>query len=160
MIEIRALKNDDNLNDLIPLSKEFFLEYEANHSYFFKTDRINKTNIVSYFSNFIDNENRKAFIAIDNNMIIGYISVLIQNQSSYWAVKKIGHISGFMVNKNYRRKGIGIKLLDNAIDYFGEKSVRNYTVYTSVNNIGAIEFYKRKGMEPLYTTLLGKIESE
>lgn len=24
MIEIRALKNDDNLNDLVPLSKEFF----------------------------------------------------------------------------------------------------------------------------------------
>ncbi len=160
MIEIRALKNADNLNDLIPLSKEFFSEYEANHSYFFKTDRINRKDIINYFINFIDNENRKAFIAVDNNMIIGYISVLIQNQPDYWAVKKIGHISGFMVNKNYRRRGIGIKLLDNAINYFSEKSVRNYTVYTSVNNIGAIEFYKRKGMESLHTTLLGEVGSE
>lgn len=55
MIEIRALKNDDNLNDLIPLSKEFFLEYEANHSYFFKTDWINETDIISYFKNFSSN---------------------------------------------------------------------------------------------------------
>lgn len=102
MIEIRALKNDDNLNDLIPLSKEFFLEYEANHSYFFKTDWINETDIISYFKNFIDNENRKTFIALEqlnfikekewSRFILHYWAKLKMNNLSFISTKNIFHI--------------------------------------------------------------------
>jgi len=64
-----------------------------------------------------------------------------------------------MIDKAYRRKGIAKQLLDGAKDFFNEKGVRYFTVYTSEDNEGAIEFYKKNGLSPINITLLGKLSS-
>ena len=153
--QIRILQRSDDLNDLILLSKKFFEEYEGNDDYF-KIDELSDEDITDYFDNFIDSENKKAFIAIENNQIIGYITAYIKDQPSFWKIKTIGDISGLMVDKDYRRMGIATQLLSNCKDFFKEKNVMYYTLFTSVNNVDGLEFYIKNGMEPLYTTLKGK----
>lgn len=157
-MEIRELKKEDDLKALVQLSRDFFYEYESNHPYFFKIDKIEEADIISYFCRFIDNDDRKAFVAVEAGDIIGYITVLIQEQSGYWMIKKVGHISGLMVQKNHRRKGIGRKLLQSAVEYFRENGVKQYTLFTSVNNKSGIEFYQKCGLEKLFTTLMGEVK--
>jgi ribosomal protein S18 acetylase RimI-like enzyme len=41
--------------------------------------------------------------------------------------------------------------------FLEEKGVRYFTVYTSVQNQGALGFYEVNGMVPLYTTMLGDV---
>jgi ribosomal protein S18 acetylase RimI-like enzyme len=156
-MEIRELKKGGDLKALIQLSKDFFYEYESNHSYFFKIDKIEDDDIIGYFARFVDNKDRKAFVAVEGGVIVGYISVLIQEQASYWKIKRIGHISGLMVHPDNRRKGIGRKLLQSAVDFFKEKGIKQYTLFTSVNNKSGIEFYEKCGLEKLYTTFFGKV---
>ncbi len=36
----------------------------------------------------------------------------------------------------------------------------HFVVYTAVTNHPALQFYKKSGLSPLYTTLLGDLESE
>ena len=157
-MEIRELKKEDDLKALVQLSKDFFYEYESSHPYFFKIDKIEEADIISYFARFIGSDDRKAFVAIESGSMIGYITVLIQEQASYWKIKRIGHISGLMVNPGNRREGIGRKLLQSAVDYFEGKGIKQYTLFTSVNNKSGIEFYEKCGLEKLYTTLMGKVE--
>lgn len=157
-MEIRELGKEDDLKALVQLSKDFFYEYESNHPYFCKIDKIEEADIVSYFARFIGNDDRKAFVAVEGSVIIGYISILIQEQAVYWKVKKVGHISGLMVHQDHRRKGIGRKLLQAAIGYFKAKGIRQYTLFTSVNNKSGIEFYEKCGLEKLYTTMMGEVE--
>jgi ribosomal protein S18 acetylase RimI-like enzyme len=114
--------------------------------------------ICAYFARFTQNEDSKAYIALDGERIIGYISAYIKQQADHWALKRLGEISGLMVAKDYRRGGIGQQLLERAIDFFAQRGVRYYSVYTAVSNQGAIDFYLGNGMEPRYTTLVGEIK--
>lgn len=155
---IRTLKDSDDLSELIALSKSFFYEYEAHHEDFFKIDNLCESDVTDYFLSFIDSDKKKAFIAILDNKVVGYITVVIKKQPPYWHIKKVGDISGLMVQKEYRHRGIASQLLKYAMEFFKEKNVKYYTLFTSVNNHDAIAFYKKCGMEPLYTTLVGDIK--
>jgi aminoglycoside 6'-N-acetyltransferase I len=157
-MEIRELKKEDDLKTLVQLSRDFFYEYESYHPYFFKIDKIEVADITGYFARFIGNDDRKAFVAVEGGSIIGYIAVLIQEQASYWMVKKVGHISGLMVQNDHRRKGVGKKLLQAAVEYFKVKGIGQYTLFTSVNNKNGIEFYEKCGLQKLYTTMMGEVE--
>jgi len=158
MIHIRLLRREDDFRDLIALSRDFFQEYEAHHKDFFKIDHLDDQDIVDYFSRWIDNPNGAAFIALADKRIVGYITVYVRDQPPYWQVKQVGDISGLMVRKDYRRRGIAGRLLAHARAFLAERDVRYFLVYTAVKNKGAIEFYKRSGLEPLYTTMMGKAE--
>jgi ribosomal protein S18 acetylase RimI-like enzyme len=114
-------------------------------------------NIIGYFTNLQYNETGDVIIALDGDRIVGYISIYVKTQSYYWKVKKVGVISGLMVHPKFRRRGIARKLLSKAEKYFGRKSVKYYTVYTTVNNQNAITFYENNGLKPLHTTLIGEI---
>ena len=72
-------------------------------------------------------------------------------------VRRIGHISGLMVQQEVRRQGIAGRLLEEAVAFFRDQGVRYYTVYTAVEKKEAIAFYERHGMEPLYTHLIGEV---
>jgi len=158
MIEIRPLRKVDDFGDLIELSRLFFSEYEPHHPVFFKIDQLKDEAVVSYFSSFCDQESQKAFIARDRSRIVGYITVYIKDQADYWQVKRLGEISGFMVQKEYRHQGIATRLLAAAKLFFKQKGLRYYAVYTATANHGALEFYRKNGLLPLYTTMLGEIE--
>ncbi len=157
MISIHTLTKSDNFADLIVLSRQFFQEYEAHHEDFFQIDQLTDHDLMDYFSAFCEQETRRAFIALDGERIVGYITVYIRDQEEYWRIKKLGEISGLMVGPEYRRQGVAHKLLETARIFFKSMDVKYYTVYTAVENRGGIDFYLHHGLEPLYTTLLGAI---
>ena len=68
------------------------------------------------------------YIYEENNNIMGFVG-LVEN-----------YIAGIFVEKNFRGKGIGKKLLDYA------KSIKNnLTLNVYEKNIDAVKFYKREG---------------
>ena len=155
MIHIRALQREDNFHDLIALSQDFFREYEAYHEDLFEIEQLNDCSVVDYFSHWFNNENGKTFIALVENRIVGYITVYVREQAAFWKVKKVGNISGLMVHKDFRRKGIASQLLAHARAFFAERAVKYFTLFTAVENKAAIAFYERNGLVPLHTTMLG-----
>jgi ribosomal protein S18 acetylase RimI-like enzyme len=154
---IKELDGEDDFADLTELSKEFFYEYENNNKEMFGIDFINEIDIKNYFQGFIEKETKKAYIAIIDKKIIGYITFYIKDQPDYWIVKKIGDISGLIVSKNFRKKGIGTKLVMKAIEYFKENGIKYYTVFTSINNTSGISLYKKCGFKELSAILYGEI---
>ena len=157
---IRRLKRNDDITDLVLLSKAFFPEYASCHRAFFELDYLNDEDIKTYFSSFVGDDDHVAFVAIEENRIIGYITVYIQRQPSYWKVKHVGHISGLMVGQEHRRSGIATQLLAEAKLFFAEHGVTYFTVYTSVNNKSGVAFYQAQDMEALHTNFLGQIGAE
>jgi GNAT superfamily N-acetyltransferase len=157
MIEIRLMNKDDQLANLLQISREFFKEYEAYHPYFFKIDHLSDEDVQKYFLSFCEHETRKAFIAIENGKIIGYLTAYIKDQADYWQLKAVGEISGLMVQQAHRHKGVATSLLHEAEAFFTSRGVYCYTTYTSINNHGTLDFYNQMGMKPLYITLVCEI---
>ena len=111
---VRRLHERDGLDDLVLLSKAFFREYEGCHRRFFELDHLNDKDIRAYFASFVGNDDRAAFVATKDRQIVGYITVYVQSQPSYWKVKRVGHVSGLMVEEEHRRSGIATRLLAEA----------------------------------------------
>jgi len=156
MMQIRALQRDDNFGDVIALSREFFAEYEDHHEDFFKIDQLHDSDITDYFTRWIDTEIGETFIALSDDRIVGYITVYVQDQAPYWKIKRVGNISGLMVHKEFRRRGIAAKLIAQAREFFAGHGVRYFTAYTSVENKTALAFYEHLGIVPLQTTVIGE----
>jgi len=158
MADIRTLLPDDNFQDLIALSQAFFEEYATHHRDFFAIEQeVKAEEITGYFRSFVEKDNHAVFVALLDGRIVGYITLYVQMQPTYWKVKKVGHISGLMVHKDIRHEGIGGRLMDQARAYFAEQGIEYYLVYTAIQNNGAIKFYEEQGMEPLYSHLMGKL---
>lgn len=154
---IRPLKKDDDMNQLYSLSKEFFTEYQDNHEFFFNVRHIDYEHILGYFESWLDRDDKKAFVAMDKDKIIGYITVYIREQPEFWVLRKVGAISGLMVDSNYRKQGIATALLKHGLDFLRDNGVDHFTVFTSSNNARGLSFYKKMGMSDLYSHLLGSV---
>jgi ribosomal protein S18 acetylase RimI-like enzyme len=157
MISIRRLQLEVDFEDLFLLSQAFFKEYQSHHLDFFQSEQLEERNVRAYFTSFLGSEDRAAFIALVDDQIVGYITVYVQTQAPNWKVKRIGQISGLMVAQGYRRQGIASQLLARAVNFFRERELRYYTMFTAVGNQGGLEFYRANGMEPLYAHLLGQV---
>jgi aminoglycoside 3-N-acetyltransferase I len=159
MIEIRKLTESDHLEDLIKLSREFFNEYERYHDSFFKIGILKDSDITNYFLKMIKSNDHVVYVTIIDGKIIAYITCYIINQSVYWKVKRVGQISGLMVKKPCRGMGIAKRLLKKANQFFKERGVDYFTVYTAIANEEAIEFYRRRGFEKLGLTMIAEVDN-
>ncbi len=157
MIIIRELQAKDDLSLVLKLCKDFFAEYSGHHNDFFDTDNLTDADISTRFLNSLDSEESATYIAISDGNIVGYSFVSIKDQPNFYKFKKVGSISGLMVQKDQRNKGIATLLLKEATIFFSTRGVKYYTVFTAVVNDAAIKLYKRFGMKPLSSTLIGEI---
>ena len=156
MVSLRRLQKEDDFHGLGALSKEFFEEYEAHHEEFFKVDTLCDSDIVGFFSRSVDSDDAATFVATANGRTVGYITVFIRTQPDFYKIKKVGVISGLMIDKGHRRRGVASQLLAEATAFFEKKGVEYFTVYTATANQTAIKFYERNGMTPLLSTMVGQ----
>jgi streptothricin acetyltransferase len=89
-------------------------------------------------SDYIDSENKIIFFAIQNNECIGQIRI-----RKYW--NNYAYIDDIVVDKNYRRKNIGTKLLDAAKEWARTNKLIGLTLETQNNNVDACLFYEKYG---------------
>ena len=130
---------------LFELSIAYFNEY-AGHDKTSKIASLNKEHIENYFGAFINRQDRQTSIAKVNNTIVGYITYYEKQRQCFYEIASIGEISGLYVSEEYRNKGIGKKLIENAKKFFRARRIQYYSLLISVNDIKGIEYFKKNGM--------------
>jgi ribosomal protein S18 acetylase RimI-like enzyme len=159
MLDMRKLVPDDELGGLIELSRAFFDEYSHHHDEFFAIRELRDQDIRSFFTQSMEGDNGATFVALVDGTIVGYITVAVHSRPRFFEISEAGAISGLMVHKAHRRRGIGIRLLAEALAFFKSRDLRYFTVYTAASNCGAIAFYEKNGLDSLYVNLIGHVES-
>ncbi len=157
MITIRELQPKDDLSAVLKLCKDFFAEYEEHHDEFFDTDNLTDADISGRFVQSLEAGDSATIIALIDNEIVGYASVVVREQPRFYKIKTVGAISALMVAKAHRRKGIATGLLKASREFFGRHGVRYFTLYTAAANNGATAFYEHNGMSRLHISFIGEI---
>ena len=92
----------------------------------------------------IEKNNIKYFIAKDNKKIIGSCFICIIPNLTHNG-EYIGFIENVIVDENYRKKGIGKKLIEMAIEYAKESNCYKVTLQSGITRKNAHKFYEKIG---------------
>lgn len=86
-------------------------------------------------------ENDKAIYvsAMINSRLVGYCGL--------WIICDEAHIMNIAVHPEYRRIGIGSRIIQKIINIAFEKKLKSMTLEVNINNCAAINMYKRFGFE-------------
>ena len=79
-------------------------------------------------------------VAEDNGYVVGYVIFWLKYENQ-------GHIISIAVDKNYRRRNVGTRLLIKAISILSFLKLDTIYLEVQENNSGAVEFYKTFGFK-------------
>lgn len=77
------------------------------------------------------------FVALEGERVVGYGGLL--------QVATEGHVTNLAVDRDYRRRGIGSRLLDTLVEAAKARGVRSLTLEVRESNEAAIQLYEKFG---------------
>lgn len=135
--EVRIATNND-LNELIGLLNDLFtqdIEFEPN-------DEIQKAGLEKILNN---PEIGEILVLLLDNKVIGMVSLLYSISTALGG--KVAILEDMIIDKNYRSKGFGKQLLQEAINFSVKRDCLRITLLTDFNNDIAINFYEGFGFK-------------
>ncbi len=147
--DITYLKDIQNLNNEL-----FELEY-SNFDPALRVGWTFEQEGTKYFTNMLNNE--IVYIALDKNIVVGYLAGSINIQGSY-VTKSLAEIDNMFVLEEYRKYGIGTKLINTFKEYCFKNKIEELKVTANAKNENAIKFYMKNGFNEFEITLKQKID--
>ena len=92
-----------------------------------------------YLDNFYLNDDKVIFVALDNEKIIGFISVCNEKEYIY--------LDDYSVSEKYRGKKIGSKLMEMAFEHALYLGIYDILTHVESANKSSIAFYTKKGFD-------------
>ncbi len=111
----------------------------------YQTEKVNGYESDYLYRFFADSEDR-IIVAEFDDTVIGYISVELKREDLPFA-----YLDDFCVQKEYRSRGIGTKLLQLSEAYANENRVSDILLHVETANTSAQRLYKKMGYEILKT---------
>ena len=90
-------------------------------------------------------------LAEADGKIIGYVQGEVTSRSDYMP-RTVGHVSLIYVVKQFRRKGVGRRLMQHLCKFFNLNKAEHLTVRYIIGNKEAEGFWRKLGFEPIITT--------
>lgn len=145
--DIRYLRDIQNLNNQL-----FELEYN-NFDPALKVGWTFGEDGEKYFKNMLSNE--IVYVALDKDTVVGYLAGSINIQGEY-VTDSLAEIDNMFVLEQYRKYGIGTRLVNKFKEYCLENGIQEIKVTASYKNENAINFYKKNGFSGFEITLKQK----
>ena len=95
--------------------------------------------------------NTRVLLAEAGGETIGFAQGEVASRSDY-APRTVGHVSLVYVRKQFRRKGIGKRLMKELCKFFNSNKAEHLTVRYVIGNKEAEGFWVKLGFEPIIST--------
>jgi RimJ/RimL family protein N-acetyltransferase len=129
-------------NDLAPSFWSALDQVANERKYLLMLEAPPKESLVSFVSDIVKNDWTQ-FYAVENDHVVGWCDIVPQQREG---IKHVGAV-GMGVLPDYRKRGIGKKLLIECInDAFG-KGIERIELEVFVSNTGAVKLYENLGFE-------------
>ncbi len=145
-VKIREIKEEDvkDAADLVVRLKKF----NSEHDPLFSLNEKLEESVVSYLRSAIKLETRDAMIAESGNKIVGIIMADVNDRIFYEPLKEV-RITELYVLPEFRKGGLGRKLIDAIVEKEKKKGCSVLTVEFPTENLVAHKFYTGLGMRSI-----------
>jgi ribosomal protein S18 acetylase RimI-like enzyme len=110
-----------------------------------------KKGYVLYMQEVAKAQDKVVFIAEDGVMPVGFVLAQMSKRARIFVQNEHGLIVDLAVTKDYRRCGVGEKLVRQAIRWFRAKGIKTIEMRVSTANPVASAFWSKMGFEPYMT---------
>lgn len=87
-------------------------------------------------------------VALEAEEVLGFAIAEIDSEPPIFSFEKWGTIADLGVKKEHRRRGVGKKLTDAALEWFKGKGVSLVQIYALTGNGLAVSFWPKQGFKP------------
>jgi ribosomal protein S18 acetylase RimI-like enzyme len=101
--------------------------------------------------NDLANSSVQVLLAEADGEVIGYVQGEVTRRSDHMP-RTVGQVSLMYVVKQYRRKGVGKRLVKELCKFFNSNKAEDLTVRYIIGNKEAEGFWRKLGFEPIITT--------
>jgi diamine N-acetyltransferase len=139
----KATKKD--LKDLIELDKQFWDIHRKIDPFIEPSKKLTLKDHIKNAKSFINKKekNKFKFVAELDDKVVGIINFEIQKNNNFFKIKKFGYLDSITVDKKFRKKGIGKKLSNFALEFLKKRGVNYVKFHTNWENKIAIEAFRK-----------------
>ena len=113
-------------------------------------------NWVYYIDTKFDDDLAKILVAVEDEIVVGYIGAMIRMYPPVWTISKYGYIEEIAVTENFRRKGIASQLLTAAQKWLLSHGTSRIKVNIDSANEASQGFFRSQGFLDNTETLIKK----
>ncbi len=95
----------------------------------------------------ITKDDAEVFVAVCEGKVTGYSIATVHVYPPIFKEKMAGFISDVAVKSEYRRQGIGEKLLSRMLEWFSSKGITRIELRVALKNEIAYKFWKKHGFK-------------
>jgi ribosomal protein S18 acetylase RimI-like enzyme len=99
----------------------------------------------------LTDSNVLVLIAEADGKVIGYVRGEVTSRSDH-VPRTVAHVSLMYIVKQFRRKGVGRRLMEELCKFFNSNKAEDLTVRYVVGNREAERFWRKLGFEPIIAT--------
>ena len=102
--------------------------------------------------------NYAIFVAESDGKVVGHTIVRISKSPPIYVYNRKVYVDELVVDKKYRGKGVGKKLLKQAEKWGKKKGLSLFSLHVAIKNKNAISLYKKFGLKEHHITMNKKIK--
>ncbi len=112
---------------------------------------------LNYLKADLAKRNRKIFIALEDDEIVGMVVVKILKALPVSKYDKKGYISNLYVREPFRNRGAGKKLVQKAMAWLRSKDIPNVFLEIHSKNLSAQDLYRKLGFKDYFVKMTKRI---
>ncbi|HEV57741.1 MAG TPA: GNAT family N-acetyltransferase [Phycisphaerales bacterium] len=132
---------------VVPIWAEL-MEIHARLDPFFTCCEDAAERFAEYIVGNITKDNWHVLVAEADGQVVGYLQGSIETCPPILATQRYGNVHDMAVTAAYRRRGVGRKLVRQALAWFRSQGVTRFEVSMSIHNRTARAFWQSLGFEP------------
>ena len=101
-----------------------------------------------------DDKNIAIIVAEEDEKVVGYIVVGVDNGRSQIFGFLWGHIISLAVDPDYHDRGVGSALIASGLEWMKKRGIKYAEVLTDQNNIAAIRAYEKNNFRVIYSSII------
>ena len=110
-----------------------------------------------YLKEDLTKKDRIMLAAVNDNKIIAIITIRIYRSLRIFGYRKRGHLSNLYVTKKARKRGIGQRLVNEAIRWCKSRKIKEVTLEIFEKNVSALNLYNKLGFRNYSVKMIKKI---
>lgn len=101
----------------------------------------------SVFMKSLELDYQRSLVTVTDDMVIAYAMIMVKN--NYWMEGDIACLDALVVHEDFRNKGVGAELLDEAVKLSRALGCRGLELETGFHREDAHRFYIARGLEKM-----------